>query len=148
MLWPQVEGDRARNALHVTLHRLRALLDHPSAVGTKAGRLSLHRATVWVDAFELERLTSTQEGPHPVSDVLALYRGAFLPCDLDAAWSLRLRHRLRMRFVRAVDGAARQFEAARDHAAAVRLYQQGLERDDLEGILQEGFLRNLRAVSG
>ena len=74
---------------------------------------------------------------------LTLYRGIFLPDDRDSSWSLRMRERLRARFVRIVAEAAAMLEAAgRMHAAAC-LYERALAVDDLACVFHDGLARCL-----
>jgi hypothetical protein len=49
-LWPQAEGDRARNALIVNLSRLRTLLGRDDTVLLHDGRVVLNRHCCWIDA--------------------------------------------------------------------------------------------------
>jgi DNA-binding SARP family transcriptional activator len=58
MLWPEIDVAAARNALHVTLHRLRARLgDEQAVVRTVTGyRLC---SDAWVDLWEVDREASS-----------------------------------------------------------------------------------------
>jgi ATP/maltotriose-dependent transcriptional regulator MalT len=82
LLWPELEGDAARNALDLAIHRLRKLLGHRDAVLTSQGRIMLNRALVWVDAYVLERTNfdgSTPDVGARADRLLELYRGPLLP---------------------------------------------------------------------
>jgi DNA-binding SARP family transcriptional activator len=116
-LWPDLDGDAARNALDLALHRLRRLLKHKDAVVTQHGRLSLNRDYVWVDAWALQTLcardSSSVEGEallRHAQTVLDLYRGPFLAED-ESPSAFTLRDRLRTQWRRHVSAVAKQLEA-------------------------------------
>ena len=54
-LWPESEGDAARDVFEVTLHRLRKLLGRDDAVQLSHGMLHLNPTIVWTDALAFER---------------------------------------------------------------------------------------------
>jgi DNA-binding SARP family transcriptional activator len=145
-LWPELEGDNAQNALSVTLHRLRAHLGVVGAVAVRHGRLSLEQRHVWVDAFAFEAMA---RGVTPASAcesldrVFELYRGPFLAADSDEPWAVRLRERLRSRFVSIVAGAGAALEARDRMAEAAALYERGLAADDLVCAFHDGLIRCL-----
>jgi DNA-binding SARP family transcriptional activator len=148
-LWPDVDGDRAQNALEVALHRLRMRLGVPEAVVSQQGCLSLNPDLVWVDAFAL---CSTAEAVHPepgcgpVERAFALYRGPFLPQDSDCAWSARMRDRLRARFASVVAGAAAALESRSRPEEANKLYQRGIDADDEVLAFHDGLARCLGSL--
>lgn len=145
-LWPEFEGDKAQNALTVTLHRLRAYLGVAGAVPIRHGRLSLEQHHVWVDSLAFEaavRAVSPVIGCDSVERVFALYRGPFLAADSDEPWTVRLRERLRSRFVSVLTGAAAALEAHDRSAEAAALYERGLAADDLVGAFHDGLIRCL-----
>jgi len=55
-LWPDAEGDAARNALDNALHRLRKALGGEDRVLLRQGGVVLNRQRCWVDVAALERL--------------------------------------------------------------------------------------------
>jgi DNA-binding SARP family transcriptional activator len=145
-LWPELEGDKAQNALTVTLHRLRSYLGVPGAVPVRHGRLSLEPHQVWVDSLEFEtaaRAVNPASGCDSVERIFDLYRGPFLSEDSEEPWTVRLRERLRSRFVSIVAGAAAALEARGRPADAVTLYERGLAADDLVGVFHDGLVRSL-----
>ncbi len=145
-LWPELEGDKAQNALTVTLHRLRNYLGVAGAIPVRHGRLSLEPHQVWVDALEFEAATraiNPASGCDSVERVFDLYRGPFLSADAEEPWTVRLRERLRSRFVSIVAGAAAAMEARDRPADAVTLYERGLAADDLVGAFHDGLVRCL-----
>jgi DNA-binding SARP family transcriptional activator len=145
-LWPDLDGDRANNALEVALHRLRARLAVPRAITSREGRLSLDPDLVWVDAFAFDaasRAVTPAGGYAPVERAFALYRGAFLPEESGSAWSARMRERLRARFVSIVAGAAAALEARERFDDAMRLYERGIAADELVCAFHDGLIRCL-----
>jgi len=145
-LWPELEGDKAQNALTVTLHRLRNYLRVAGAIPVRHGRLSLEGHQVWVDALEFEaaaRAVNAASGCDLVERVFDLYRGPFLAADIEEPWTVRLRERLRSRFVSIVAGAAAALEERGRTADAVSMYERGLAADDLVGAFHDGLARCL-----
>lgn len=90
-LWPEQDGDAAKAACDVALHRLRKLLGSPEYIRLSGGTVSLDRSLVWVDALQL---LDSPNGAHLPPELL---KGVFLPDDLDAAWSAPMRERVRRR---------------------------------------------------
>jgi DNA-binding SARP family transcriptional activator len=152
LLWPDIDGDLGQNALEVTLHRLRCRLRVPEAIVARDGCLALDSALVWVDALAFANGTAPQPiavGTPPPFDVQAmfdLYRGAFLPEDRDSVWSMRMREKLRTRFVRSVAEAAARLEASGQYAPAAQLYERALAVDDLACVFHDGLARCLERL--
>ncbi len=146
-LWPDLDGDAARNAFDLSVHRLRKLLGHREAVRLSQGRLCFNPRLVWVDAFMLERLSA--EGfaqdrlAAGVSDLLALYRGALLADDEASAVSTA-RTRLCSRFVRCVHALADRLGEAGQWELAESLCRQAVEVEPLEEGLYRTWMRSLR----
>ena len=63
--------------------------------------------------------------------MLALYRGSFMADDVDAAWLLQARERLRARFSRVLAGVCRHWQERGEDARARLLYEKCLEIDPL-----------------
>jgi DNA-binding SARP family transcriptional activator len=149
-LWPDIDGDMAQNALEVTLHRLRARLGVPEAIAARNGCLQLDAKLVWVDALAFgacgEEPPCAGRASMHVEAALELYRGTFLPDDTDACWSLRMRERLRARFVRIVAEAAARLEAVSQFEAAATLYERALAVDDLACVFHDGLARCLQQL--
>ena len=141
-LWPDLQGDAAREALAIAVKRLRELLGVGDAVRHQGGRISLDETLCWVDARAFERkLTTTLQTQ--VRQALDLYRGDFLQDDPDARWALQTRERLRTKFMRALSDEAAELEATGDWENALRLYAKGLEADDLAESFYQGVMRCL-----
>lgn len=137
-LWPDEDGAAATEAFKITLHRLRKLLGSATALRVVGSQISLDPGEVWVDAFAFER--AIDSGVFS-SRIEALYRGPFLHEEHDAQWVLSLRARLRGKFVRCVAREGLRLEQVDDIEAATRLYQRGIESDDLSEEFYRGLIR-------
>ena len=130
-LWADQEGDVARDAFRVALHRLRKLLGRPDAIVVEDGRVGFDRALCWVDAiaFEsaLQRATMSRR-------LLERYVGPFLPGDLDEPWTAPMRERLRRRFLHATDQVGTQLERAGEHESARALYAHAREVEPVPSV--------------
>jgi len=111
MLWPEADGDQARENLKKSIARLRQLLTVDDVLRWQDGEISLNPARCWVDAWafeaslgEEERRRATGEGSHDGHrhNIIALYRGPFLGWNEIAAWAHPYRERVRNQFTRLV----------------------------------------------
>ena len=150
-LWPESEGDAARDVFEVTLHRLRKLLGRDDAVQLSHGMLHLNPTIVWTDALAFERAAARANGDHGVTDVeaaeraLALYAGPFLHKEEDAPWLLLTRERLRGRYVRLTTRVAQRFKHMGQPARATEIYATALEAEPLAEELYRGLMACLAA---
>ena len=83
--------------------------------------------------------------------IFELYRGHFLEAEEEAAWMLGMRQRLRGRFLRSLVALGQYFERQEDTDRAVRLYERGLELDNLSEELYRRLMltyRNLDQSAG
>jgi DNA-binding SARP family transcriptional activator len=152
-LWPDAEGDKADQAFATTLHRLRHLLGHDSAVRIQDGKLCLNPSVCWVDCWAFERLTAQADTDSGRKDMdkaakltqsaLAMYQGAFLAGDEFASWTVSRRERLRFRFFSIVYRHASALESAGEWETAVGLYRRSLDVDDLA---EETYRRLMRCL--
>jgi hypothetical protein len=84
-LWPDAEGDAARNALDNAVHRLRKLLGGEDRVLLRHGALALNRERCWVDVdalrHQLEQLgdVPVEHLAKSVHELRRTYRAALLP---------------------------------------------------------------------
>jgi DNA-binding SARP family transcriptional activator len=150
LLWPDAEGDAARQSLKVTLHRLREILGNDGAVLVGEGRLALNRSQVWTDAWAFEALLDSAQKKAEAGDeaaaagltqkALRLYRGYFLGSENDRPWAVSLRSRLKSRFVLNVVALATLLRKAGDHKKAIECCLQGLEGDALAEELYQNLM--------
>ena len=140
-IWPDLEGQAARNAFDLALHRLRKQLRHDEALRLHEDRLYADPRHVWVDAWCFELVCSQIEqaraspGKAPGASALAArllqhYGGEFLTGN-DTYSVLSVRERLRSKFLRAVASLGKILEQQGDLEAAVRLYRHAIEVDPL-----------------
>ncbi len=153
-LWPDTEGDTARQAFDTTLHRLRRLLGNDRAIVLHDRRLSLDNRLCWVDTWAFERLLSETETllANPSADpngaalanigerVQSLYHGAFLGKESGASWSISLRERLRSRYLRHVVSVGARWQQLGRWNRAIDCYRKGLEVDDLAEQLYQNLM--------
>ncbi len=145
ILWPDKEGDLARQAFETTLHRLRKHLGDDRYLLLEDGRLTLNSERVWVDIWEYERNTgalrasiarSGASAGHADIQLLAerimhLYQGHFLGLEDAACWSVSLQERLRNRYIHCMLELGGFWEQHDLPGNAVLCYQKGIEVDDL-----------------
>ena len=152
-LWPDAEGDTARQAFDTTLHRLRRLLGNDQAIVLHNRRLSLDHRLCWVDAWAFERLLSEAETlfgnpadpdgtalANLADRVQAFYHGPFLGKEFGAAWSISLRERLRSRYLRHVVSIGARWQQLGRWDRAIECYRKGLEVDDLAEQLYQNLM--------
>lgn len=125
LLWPDADGDAARNALDNALHRLRKWLGGEDTVLLRQGAPMLDPERCWSDVVALERLLARQpDTPEPAlagwaRDLARLYVGPLLPED-DSPAIVGQRRALDERVRRALARAITRLQAAGlDDAARV-----------------------------
>lgn len=137
-LWPALDRTPSREALRVTVYRLRRLLDGEDCVLTVDGRLVLNSLCCWVDAWAFEQ--ALEGGAPSHEEALALYRGSFMDEEHSEVWALAYRERLHARYVRAVLDAGARLERSGELEQALAWYERGLERDGLVEALYQSVL--------
>ncbi|MEO8409210.1 MAG: BTAD domain-containing putative transcriptional regulator, partial [Propionivibrio sp.] len=140
-LWPEAQGDAARNSFDNTLHRLRKLLGGDRHVPLRAGGLGLDAATCWTDLAAIETCFAAVGELAPGADAeqvealaertLALWRGEFLAGEDDLPDVLAARTRIQAKFTRQMSALGVRLEAIGQHAAAVLIYQRVVEQQPL-----------------
>lgn len=149
-LWPDEEADAARKSLDITVLRLRKLIGTNEAVIVSNEELGLNSEVCWTDVWGLERqIDRCDAGEGPVdaaAEAMRLYRGAFLPTEVNAPWTAKMRERLRTRMVRLVEAAALVEEEAGRLDEAIMLYSKGLEADELIEPFYQGLMRCYRSL--
>jgi LuxR family maltose regulon positive regulatory protein len=148
-LWGDLDGDAARNALDLAVHRLRKILKDKDAVRLANGNLSLNKDIVWMDTAALERIFSVPLATLTSSDdreeLLELYRGSLLG---DEQWGVMIavaRERLRRNFAQRALKVANVLEGARRWEEATSWYLRVTEREPADESLQHGLLQALRS---
>lgn len=140
-LWPELEGDQAKSAFNVTLHRLRKLLGSDAAVLLEGGMLGLSASHVWVDAFAFEHHFAAAEADMAAGAAdaamrharaaLQLYRGPFLRTDEDEPWALVQRTRLAGQYTRLATLASRHCMRTGDPERARAILERAIDLDSL-----------------
>ena len=152
-LWHDLEGDKAKAAFNVALHRLRKLLGNDDAVVLELGRVSLNPKLVWVDGLAFEQLVDgagaapsavlTPAAAQAAQRALAMYGGHFLHETEDESWQMVYRSRLASKFKRTVSQLARHFVANGDTRTVRTLLERALELDPLAEDLARELMRLL-----
>ena len=140
-LWPDAQGDAARNSFDNALHRLRKLLGGDRHVHLHAGGVSLDTATCWTDLAALEACLATADKLPPRTDsaqllalverTLALFQGEFLAGEDGLPDVLAARTRVQAKFTRQMGALGARLEAVGCHAQAVLVYQRVVEQQPL-----------------
>jgi DNA-binding SARP family transcriptional activator len=150
-LWPDADGDMAKNSFDVTLHRLRRILEINDLLLLNDHRLTLNNQLAWVDVWSFERLINHAERLLPragdelvmrqlarVSErLMSLYQGNFLDRETGYGWSLTLRERLRSKLLRHILDNGQVWEQLGEWERAIRFYRKGLEIDPLTEVLYQ-----------
>ena len=152
-LWPDAEGDAARDAFEIALHRLRKLLHGDNAIRLEGGLVTLDPRHVWVDtqafeqfAEEIQRVPGASAAgqaafTHTVEKALTLYAGHFLADQIEQPWALPARERLRSKFERLIEHAGAHWERTHALAQATHLYQRAIELDPLAEAVYRHLMR-------
>ena len=140
-LWPDAEGDAARNSFDNTLHRLRKLLGSERCLLLHSGGLSLDTAWCWTDVAALERCCAALQAVAADPDAqrtlawadqaLALYRGPLAVGEDELPDIVAARARIGARFTRHMAAAGARLERGGDLAEAARVYERVLELQPL-----------------
>lgn len=143
-LWPDAEGDSAKNSFDSNLYRLRKLIDIEDILTLHEGKLSLNPARCWIDvwAFDellgrIENLEHEPSGASMISydelakDLVRIYAGHFIEKESQDPWAVTARDKLRAKFVRAVTTLGTGLENRQQWDAAAALYARALESDNL-----------------
>ena len=150
MLWPDTEGDTARNSLKIALHRLREMLGSNRTIRVVEGRLSLDRQFVWTDSWAFDSLLrhaqiegDSGDESYAISTTnkaLALYHGHFLPEESSKQWILSLRKKLQKKYITHVIVLGSLWRQKGYHDKAIASFLQGLEVDELAEQLYQNLM--------
>jgi DNA-binding SARP family transcriptional activator len=138
-LWPDSDGDTARNSLQVAVHRLRRLLGRDQAVVVQDRKVCLDHQLCSVDLWTFERdaqqlLRTYIGGPsfyERAAETLTLYCGHLFAHEPDQAWMLAPRERLRRLWLNLVRCVGDYHEARGEGDRACELYQRTVDMDPL-----------------
>jgi len=145
LLWPDADGDAARQALSTTLHRLRRLLGLDRAIVRADGGISLAREHCWVDVWALERMIARAEAAiarSPVRDhewaaairwtdrAVVLYQGEFMTGEPVPEGIAGLGDRLRDRLLRQLRKMGHLWEIIGDWQEAAECYERAVSLHD------------------
>ncbi len=145
-LWGDEEADAARQALSVTIARLRKLLGIPDLVSNRGGKIGLDRTLCDVDAWRFESLLEGDATPAAAHRALQLYAGALLPEDESEPWCVAARERLRSKFIHALASRGQHLESSGDPVEALRLFQRGIDADPVVDTFHMGLMRCYRRM--
>jgi DNA-binding SARP family transcriptional activator len=150
-LWPEADGDMAQSAFSTTLNRLRKILVQKEVIQLYNGRLSLNPLYCWLDIWSFEEKIDeaaalmAQEDPvrakFSYEEAVAYYEGPFLSREPQKHWMVPVRERLALKFLKALGVLGGILEAENRYDEAIRLYQQGLEADNLEETFYQRLMR-------
>jgi hypothetical protein len=127
-LWPDADGDAARNALDNALHRLRKALGGDDRVVLHRGALALNRERCWSDVDAVERRLdglsdlAIEALPEALRALQRLAVAPLLPDDEQALVAAR-RHAIGQRWRTGLEAAARRLQAAGQTEAAAQARQ-------------------------
>jgi LuxR family maltose regulon positive regulatory protein len=152
-LWPHADADDGYKSFTTTLHRLRRILDAEDALLVRDTRLSLNPALFWVDTWAMNDLiaeldTVLRDGATRATgpalralagELLALYRGPFLPDESDQPSYIACREQIRARLLRCLARLERGSEDAGRPGDVVDWYLRCIDVDEL----YEPIYRNL-----
>jgi DNA-binding SARP family transcriptional activator len=146
LVWPDLDGDAARNAFDLTVHRLRKLMHHKDAIVLSQGRVLLHPELVWVDSIAFEKLLAkaacADDAAEHCRRMFRLYQGPFL-ADEDAPWMIATRNRLHSQFVRSVREVCQILHKPAQWQTRVNLLQAALEVDPHQEIFYHDLIQSL-----
>ena len=146
-LWPDADGDAARQTLATTLSRLRKLVGG-NAIIRQDARLSINAEFVWNDIAALRALHPLQEldERRVLNNIKDLYRGRFLVDDDDAHWATPMRERIHKLAIATLVQVARKALVAERHDDAILACEQGIDLDETAEPLYVSALQAFAAV--
>jgi len=157
-LWPDADGDIAKNNFDVTLHRLRNYFNIKDVLVVRERHLTLNNKLAWVDAWLLEQLVNhcrplLERASEPAvmyelarcsERMQLMYQGGFLEREPVRPWAISLRERLRSKVLFYLIDAGHAWETIGDRERAIRCYRKGLEIEPLAEELYQNLIRCYR----
>lgn len=151
-LWPDAEGDQAKQNLKATVHRVRKLLE-VDVLRWHESRLTLDSYRCWVDVSALERLlnlnpdqlTDQQQIIRNANQIFKAYQGPFLQDD-DACHVLGMRERLRSKILRQLEQMSVRLFEQNNYSEAIAIYLKALEIEPLSENFYQGLMRSYIAL--
>jgi len=152
-LWPDSEGDMAKQNLKSTTHRLRKLLE-PKSLQWSEGKLTLDLRYCWVDVWAVERnldalLQALPDNPARLErewkGIDQLYHGSFLQGE-DKPYVLGPREHLRCKMLRTITLIAEQFFVRADYDQAIAFFRKGLDIEPLAERFYQGIMQCQQAL--
>ena len=154
-LWPDLDGDSARSAFNMAVHRLRKLLGNDQAISIRGGTIALAEDYCWTDVRAFQTLCSRTRAafndvaaPRALIELadrcLKLYRGELLASDEASPWLITQRDRLRSMLDQEIDLIGSALESVEQWEAAVRLYQRSV---DINPLAEEHYRRLMNGLS-
>jgi DNA-binding SARP family transcriptional activator len=148
-LWPDSDGDTARNSLQVAIYRLRHLLQSDAAVVVQDRKVMLDHGLCWADLWsftqQVELALCSQPGDPQFPDravaALRLYRGHLFSQEPEQVWMLGCKERLRRNWLCLVKRLGDHYDAYGDLLHAAGLYQEAL---DIDPLAEEFYRRVMR----
>jgi DNA-binding SARP family transcriptional activator len=148
LFWPELDTDRARNALGQAVHFLRRAIGADAIVNRNGDGLGLDWSGFWCDAAAFEDALDAGR----VGEAIALYRGDLLEgfhisdAPEFERWLDRERARLATRYTDAVEALASDREKAGDFHAAVTHWRALATRDPYSSRFALRLMRSLVAI--
>lgn len=137
LLWPDSDGDMARDLFKVTLHRLRKLLGKDHVIRFKEGRIALDRRYVWADSWAFEyhieaaQVGASDTGTANLHKAIVLYEGHFLDSEAEQTWQFSMRNRLHHKYLAAAQNLAVHYEKSGQLQTAINVINHSLEKDPI-----------------
>ncbi|SFI48809.1 BTAD domain-containing putative transcriptional regulator [Nitrosomonas sp. Nm34] len=139
ILWPDVDGDLARQSLETALHRLRKLLGKEVVI-LNSGLVSLNSSYCWLDLWAFEATIDeleqalTDERPSKIikltDRLLKFYRGPFLK-DSDSGLGILKQSQLLNKLSRALDLSISFYEKNGEYDRVYLLLNKAVELNPL-----------------
>jgi DNA-binding SARP family transcriptional activator len=149
-LWPDMDLDGGRRALHSTVYRLRRALYQECVVNRRGGYQLNPAASFWFDAAEFRSLTGPSGGlvddeyRQRVEKAVTLYTGPFAS-TMFGEWAEELRLGCEERYLQALSDLASYYLERRQPARAIEIATRALEHDRLhEPLVRTAFEAELQ----